>query len=379
MVFFYNSIVAQLLLNGYFVFRIDKSKPMPKGLKIALYILIAIEALIYFSGLFFREQLSIPTYALIQKISAFWVISSLYFLFLLSVFDLVHLLNKKWIFKVKLERKILFIFECVVTLIVILLIGQKVEISKDNFINPDVKEFSFQFDTLPDSIPSDSITAYKLLTVSDLHLGYLINKSVLKKYVDVINSLQPDIIVVDGDLIDYYLAPLIEERMDLELKKLKAPHGVYFVPGNHEYKVNPEADFEWIRSAGITVLKDSIANIDDKLYLIGWDDRSNEENRASLKSLFAKVPNKESCILFAHQPKDIKEALALNIPLTISGHTHNGQFFPANLISFFQDNFYGLQQEGDNYSYTTSGLGLSGMPVRIVSQSEIAVFNIEIK
>jgi predicted MPP superfamily phosphohydrolase len=85
------------------------------------------------------------------------------------------------------------------------------------------------------------------------------------------------------------------------------------------------------------------------------------------------------CIFLAHQPGDIRDAYRYGIPLTVCGHTHGGQAFPANLIVHLQyPNSYGLKGNGESYSYTTSGLGLSGFPLRVASNSEVVVFDIEI-
>jgi predicted MPP superfamily phosphohydrolase len=211
-------------------------------------------------------------------------------------------------------------------------------------------------------------------------LGYLIDKFVLQKYINAINAQQADLIVINGDLIDYYLEPLEKQRMHNELKRLSAPHGVYFVPGNHEYKIDAEACLEWISNTGIRALRDSVVTIDKRFQLIGRDDRKNKENRMEWASLLNKSDATMGRILFAHQPGDIKEAVESNIPLIVCGHTHGGQIFPTNFLGVFLfHNLYGMKREGNSCSYTTSGLGLSGFPFRIGSDSEMVIFNIELK
>lgn len=373
MVFFFNSIYAQVFLNAYYLLRIGKKKRMPKGLKFFLVAIFLIEILIYSTGYFFREHLPFEYFALIQKINVFWVLSLLYFLFLLCIFDLIFFLNKKWVFGVRFKSGLLFSLFGLATAGFFAFFGMKLEMAKDDYVRPEIKE-------IPISLQADSVKgSYKLLVASDLHLGYTINRPVLEKYVDLINQEKPDIVVIVGDLIDYYLEPLVEERCDEVLRRLNPPQGAYFVPGNHEYKLNIDANLAWIRKAGLTVLKDSVVAIDDNLYLIGWDDKENEENRASLDNLVKKSPSLERTILFAHQPQDITEAYRLQIPLTVSGHTHNGQVFPGNLGKHLSDNFYGLHENGKSISYTSSGIGLTGFPVKLMTRSEIVVFNIEIK
>jgi predicted MPP superfamily phosphohydrolase len=256
-------------------------------------------------------------------------------------------------------------------------IGFHFHSSNDRYLEPQKRNFSIELNTAcNDNIQNGE--SYKLLVVSDLHLGYIINKEALKKYVSVINAQNADIIVIAGDLIDFYLEPLEIQKMDEDLKCLYAPHGVYFIPGNHEYKIDAEIDLEWIRKTGITVLRDSVANIGSKLQLIGRDDRKNKENRMAWNDLMIQTDSSKAQILIAHNPKDINEVA--DIPLVICGHSHNGQVFPINfLCRILYPNSYGFKRKGNVCTYTTSGIGLSGFPLRICSESELVIFNVEIK
>jgi predicted MPP superfamily phosphohydrolase len=378
MVLFIRSLFIQLFLNAYFVYRIGKNKRINPFLKYLLYSLIGLETLVYFTGLFAREYLPIEYSAFIHKINAFWIIFSIYFLGLLFVFDLIFYLNKKWVFYIKLKYKALICIDIIVFATFFTLIKFHFHSSKDNYIESQIVDYSFRFQSpVPDS--AQTKTKYKLVLVSDIHLGYLIDKKVLQKYVNILNAQQADILIINGDLIDYYLEPLIAQNVENDLKQLYAPQGVYFVPGNHEYKIDVEACLEWIRKAGISVLRDSVVTIDNQLQLIGRDDRKNKGNRMEWDKLMAQSDPTRARILITHQPGDIKEVSEYNLPLILCGHTHRGQIFPVNLIGFLLfHNPYGLQKESaSSYSYTTAGLGLSGFPFRIGNESEIAIFNIE--
>jgi predicted MPP superfamily phosphohydrolase len=343
-----------------------------------IYILIGLEISLYFTGLLGREYLALEYFAFIQIVDAFWSVSSLYFLAFLTFFDLIFYLNKKWVFYIRLRTGTLIFIDIVILIVFFFCIRFYFSYPKDNYLEPQIKNFSFQFEsTYNDTL--DIKKEYKILMVSDVHLGYFINKTILQKYVTVINAQQADIILINGDLIDYYLEPVENQRMDEELRKLHASQGVYFVPGNHEYKIDEEADFNWIRKTGIPVLRDSVVTLDDRLQLIGRDDRRNEENRMEWEELMAQTDSTKARILISHQPGDIIEALPYSIPLILCGHTHDGQIFPGNIVcDFLHHNSYGLKKEGDSYSYTTSGLGLSGFPFRIGTESEIVIFNIKI-
>jgi predicted MPP superfamily phosphohydrolase len=340
---------------------------------------IICETLFFFTGIFAGESLPWEFYTFIQTSNAYWTVFSLYFVVLLSAFDLLFFLNKKGVFRIRFRRRTLLFIEVIVSGLLFFYIATHFRTSGNRYLEPQIKEYTFHFhSTCSDT--SDVRTNYKLLLVSDLHLGYLIDKSVLQKYVNVLNAQHADLIVINGDLVDYYLAPLEKQYMDDELKRLSAPRGVYFVPGNHEYKIDAEACFDWISNTGIRVLRDSVITIDDRFQLIGRDDRKNKENRMEWEQLLSKSDSTMGRILITHQPGDIKDVRKSNIPLIICGHTHGGQIFPVNFFSSFPFyNLYGWKQDGNSCSYITSGLGLSGFPFRIGSESEMVIFNIELK
>ncbi len=378
MVFFLRSFFAQTLLNTYFVFRIWKSRELPRYAKILLSGVYASETILYFTGLFCSQQITVETFALIQKINGIWVIAHVYLGGLLLCFDLIYLINKKRRLFIHLKDKTIRRIKIYTFLIFFLFIGSQLYIGYENFLHPRVRTFSYAFNSppAPGALPR---YRYKLLVASDLHLGYIIDKKVLQQYVEIINAQQADIVVIDGDLIDYTLRPLVATRMDEDLRKIRAPKGVYFIPGNHEYKFDPEIRLNWIAGTGMTVLKDSVADIDNALWLIGRDDRKNEDHRLPMDELIKKVDISKPCILFAHQPGDIPDACRYGIPLTVCGHTHGGQVFPMNVLGrLLYTKVYGMTQTDRCSFYVTSGLGLSGFPLRISSHSEIVVFNIEI-
>ncbi len=377
MIFFLRSIFIQTLLNAYFIHRIKKSDAIPSWLKRVLYVVYGAEILLYFTGLFAGERLSIEFYTLIQKISGVWVIGHIYLSFLLFLFFLIGVFDRKFLLFRKFREDSVRKAKFYCFIVSLIFISFSLYLGYENFLHPKVRNFPFEFNK-PDAEQASPKAAYKLLVASDLHLGYIIDKERLTQYVELINAQNPDIVVIDGDLIDYSLKPLIAGKMDEELRKIKAPKGVFFIPGNHEYKFNSELKLDWIAKSGLTLLKDSVVMIDDHLCLIGRDDRSNKK-RLFPEELMSKVDLDKPCIFFAHQPGDIKDGYRYGIPLTVCGHTHGGQAFPMNLAgSLLYSNSYGMQQKGKSFSYTTSGLGLSGFPLRIASDSELVVFNIEI-
>lgn len=117
----------------------------------------------------------------------------------------------------------------------------------------------------------------KIVLLSDLHLGYHNRRSDFKKWVDMINAEQPDLILIAGDIIDNSVRPLMEENVAEEFHRLKAP--VYACLGNHEYYSNQPKARRFYREAGITLLQDSVAKIGN-LCIIGRDDRTNMQRKS---------------------------------------------------------------------------------------------------
>jgi predicted MPP superfamily phosphohydrolase len=219
--------------------------------------------------------------------------------------------------------------------------------------------------------------ALKIVAVSDIHLGFSINKKNLQRYVSMINAEKPDLVLMAGDVSDRSIKPIIRQNMQEELQQIHAPLGVFAINGNHEhYAETKGATAEYLSHAGIHILIDSTHLIDHSFYLIGRDDRSNEQ-RKSLASLVMNLNPDLPKILLDHQPHHLEEAQNNGIDLQISGHTHEGQFFPGNL--FVKNMFeiqYGYGKKGNTHYYVSSGLGLWGPQYRIGTQSEMVVIQL---
>ncbi|MDR1718642.1 MAG: metallophosphoesterase [Dysgonamonadaceae bacterium] len=261
---------------------------------------------------------------------------------------------------------------------ILLLIAIQLYSGYQHAVNPVVKTRTYLFNKSSKHADHPPKAVYKLLIASDLHLGYMVDESQLQKYVDLIHEQHADIVVIDGDLIDYSLHPLLETGMDEQLRRIVAPKGVYLIPGNHDYKGDPQQNFDWIRQAGMTILKDSVVNIDNQFLLAGRDDRS-RTGRLPMEALVKQDGDVKPVVLCAHQPGDLPDASRCGVFLAVCGHTHAGQVFPFNLLErLVYIKAYGDGKLADTHYYVSSGLGFSGIPLRIATCSEAVVFNIEI-
>jgi predicted MPP superfamily phosphohydrolase len=216
----------------------------------------------------------------------------------------------------------------------------------------------------------------RIVAVSDLHLGYGIGKTEFEKWIDLINSEHPDIVLIAGDIIDNSVRPLDEGNFAESFHKIKAPMGIYACPGNHEYISGLAGSLDFMKKAGIHMLRDSVALVDSSFYVIGRDDRSNKERRL-LKDLVAGLDKSKPVIMLDHQPYNLEEAEANGIDIQLSGHTHQGQIWPISLITKqLYEKDHGYIKKGNANIYVSSGIGIWGGKFRIGTQSEYVVIDV---
>ena len=214
----------------------------------------------------------------------------------------------------------------------------------------------------------------KLVMLSDLHIGYHNRREELARWVDLINSEKPDLVLVAGDIIDGSMRPLREERMYEEFRRLQAP--VYACLGNHEYfSGEPEAQL-FYRNAGIRLLQDTLAEEGD-LCIIGRDDRMNR-HRLPLGDIVGAANRSKYLILLDHQPYHLEQAEREGIDFQFSGHTHHGQVWPVSwMTDMMYECAFGSYQRGATNYYVSSGMGIWGGKFRIGTRSEYLVLTIE--
>lgn len=214
----------------------------------------------------------------------------------------------------------------------------------------------------------------KIVLISDLHLGYHNRRSELRRWVDMINSEKPDLILIGGDIIDISLRPLIEDNDAEELKRFNAP--VYACLGNHEYYCGDTLAERFYKEARITLLRDSIA-VACGINIIGRDDRSNP-HRQNLAAIVKKSPLEgRFTILLDHQPYHLEQAERQGIDFQFSGHTHHGQVWPISWITeLIYEDAFGSLTKGHTQYYVSSGLGIWGGKFRIGTRSEYVVATI---
>jgi predicted MPP superfamily phosphohydrolase len=224
----------------------------------------------------------------------------------------------------------------------------------------------------------ESLHGFAIAQISDLHVGPTIRRGFVAKIVARVNALRADVIVVTGDLVDGSVAQLREHTAPLA--GLAAPHGVYFVTGNHEY-YSGEADWTTeIRRLGLRVLKNEhivLRREQTTVVIAGVTDWSAHHFDPAQRSdpaaaLRGAPPEADVKILLAHQPSSAPGAAAAGFDLQISGHTHGGQFLPWNfLVGYFQPFTVGLNRLQGLWVYVSRGTGYWGPPNRFGVGAEI--------
>jgi len=221
-----------------------------------------------------------------------------------------------------------------------------------------------------------NLKSLNIVMASDIHLGTVLGKSFMEKIADKINSLNPEIVLFAGDIIDEDIAPVLKDNMGTAIEKIKSKYGTYAITGNHEYIGGVEAACDYLSRHGINVLRDSIAEIDNSFYIIGREDlsinRFSHKHRKELKTLIDSIDSSKPLILMDHQPFKLNEAFENKIDLQLSGHTHNGQLWPLNyLISKIYELGWGYRVNGITHYYVSCGVGGWGPPIRTGSVPEI--------
>ena len=218
---------------------------------------------------------------------------------------------------------------------------------------------------------------YKVVMMSDLHIGYHNPRRELARWVDMINTEQPDFILIAGDIIDGSMRPILEEGMADEFRRIKAP--VYAALGNHEYYAGSPEARQFYRDAGIRLLIDSHAVIDSCIAVIGRDDRTNMR-RKPVPDLVPGGHDTLFTIVLDHQPYNLDRAEHAGVDFQLSGHTHRGQVWPASWITdALYECSWGSHRRGHTQYYVSSGIGIWGGKFRIGTQSEYVVATIKSK
>ncbi|MFF3718276.1 metallophosphoesterase [Streptomyces prasinus] len=220
---------------------------------------------------------------------------------------------------------------------------------------------------------------YRIAVVSDIHLGPVLGRGFAQKVVDTINSTQPDLIAVVGDLVDGTVKELGPAAAPLA--QLRSRHGSFFVTGNHEYFSGAEEWVDEVRRLGLNPLENARTEL-PHFDLAGVNDLAGESEGQGpdYAQALGDRDRARACVLLAHQPVMVHEAVDHGVDLQLSGHTHGGQLWPASyLAAAANPTLAGLDRYGDTQLYVSRGAGAWGPPTRIGAPSDITVIELASK
>ena len=231
-----------------------------------------------------------------------------------------------------------------------------------------------------------------VVLAADLHLGYNIGTAHMMQMVDKINEQNADLVVFAGDIFDNEYQALDDpEELIAVLQKIQSKYGVYACYGNHDVEEKILAGFtfggnkkkessiqmdEFLERAGIHLLQDEAVLIDDSFYLYGRPDAQRPGRginmRKTAAELMGELDTEKPVIVIDHEPKELQELADAGVDIDLCGHTHDGQMFPANLITALMwENSYGYLKKDHMHTIVTSGVGLFGPNMRVGTIAEI--------
>lgn len=324
----------------------------------------------------FLERIWLSTISdIFTWIGSFWLAAFFYLLLIVIAIDLVRLVNYIIPFIPESAKSLDFkkiIFWSTVGLVSFLLLAGFI-----NALIPRIKTLELSIDKKVVGVKEISIAF-----ASDIHLGTLIGPRRTNTIIEKINRLKPDLILLGGDIVDEDLGPVIRNNLGDSLKKLSAPLGVIGITGNHEYIGGAEPAVKYLEEHGIIMVRDTFLVIDNKIYIVGREDRDSPRfagtGRKEMEEIMNGIDHSKPIILLDHQPFELDKKEELGVDLTLSGHTHHGQMWPLNYITkAIYEVSWGYKKKGNTHVYVSSGVGGWGPPVRIGNRPEIVLINLK--
>ena len=309
---------------------------------------------------------------------AFYMGMMVYLLFATLLIDILRLINSfAPIFPSFISNNPVKTAQITFWTVLTLVIGTTV-IGHINARLPRIRTFEIQINK-----PANQLKQLIVVAMTDIHLGTIVRHSTLENLVEKVNNLNPDLILLPGDIVDEDVSTVMEQNMAASLRELKAPYGVFGVTGNHEYFGGVQKSVDYIQKGNVRILQDTTVKIANAFYLIGRKDRTGKsfgDKRKPLNEILDGVDKKLPLILMDHQPFHLEEAEQNGIDLQLSGHTHHGQLFPFNLITKkVYEKSWGYLRKRQTQYYVSCGVGTWGPPIRIGNRPEILRFKLNFK
>lgn len=366
-------LIVYGLLNFYIGFKGYKSiNPNIPIIKILYWVIVFFFAAAYIIAMAGRNHLPDRINFVLNTIGGYWIAAFVYLLGFVILIDIFGFLGRKLNMIPDFVKNNTWIlaFSVVAVVAITLAVGTY------NAMVPRIVKYDISIDK-----KAGDLKKLKCAMISDIHLGEIIGRDRLKTAVGLINEMEPDVVVITGDLIDNAIEPVIKQNMLEELKNINSRYGTFVVMGNHDYFSNAVDDLtRRLEDTGVTVLRDRTVKVNNSFYIVGREDKTSLRygfSRKNLQELLEEADTTLPIIVLDHQPSELDEPRKAGVDLQLSGHTHAGQFFPASLVTnmIFEED-HGYFRDGSFNLLVSCGFGTWGPTVRIGSQSEIVELNI---
>ena len=226
---------------------------------------------------------------------------------------------------------------------------------------------------------------FKVVHITDIHLGQWISIERLKGVMDLVNQQNPDLVAITGDFVSYAIDHLIDDLTNC-LSILKPNIASIAVLGNHDHWLGADKIRKSLTDSNIIDVSNDVYTLEkegEKLHFAGVDSVMLGKDR--LDVVMDKLPDSGPAILLAHEPDfaDISSTTG-RFCLQISGHSHGGQFLIPGIGTFIRGSQFlkypaGKYKVGDMIQYTNRGLGTNIFWIRINCAPEITVFKLKSK
>lgn len=368
--------VIFLIANYYLYIRGFQAMPSIKWVKISYSLVFWILSVSFIVSRFTGVAPFFAIHTVTTWIGVFWMAATMYFFFIVLMIDFVRFVNYFTHFlppanslQYVMIKQIVFVFSVVLVSALVIFGNYNARHAQIVHLNLNIHK------------PAQKYTKLRIAMASDIHLGTVVNANYLNWMTKKMNQFSPDIVLLPGDILDEELAPILKYDIGKPLKNLNAPLGVWAIPGNHEHIGDFKLASAYLKSLNINLLVDSSALIEQSFYLVGREDkdasRFSANKRMPLDTLMKNLDLSKPVILMDHQPFYLSESQRVGVDLQLSGHTHNGQFWPFNYITNrMYEMSWGYLQKGMTHFYVSSGYGTWGPPIRIGNRPEIVIIDL---
>ena len=225
---------------------------------------------------------------------------------------------------------------------------------------------------------------FRIVQISDSHIGATFDGEGFKKYMEKINKLDADIVVITGDYVDDNTSDEDMEKASEALSLLKPKYGVYYVYGNNDIgytyrEGHKEKLYNDLTNNNVRILEDEVVEINDYIYLMGRDDDTKNRSRKTIFELTEGLDNNKYIVDLNHKPSDYENEKNSIVDLVLSGHSHGGQLFPLGLvgrISGANDMTYGIKKINNTTFIVNSGISNWLVDFKTGTKSEYVIIDV---